>query len=146
MRDPQTNPHPNIVECLGCIVNKEGRISELGFVKYSITLSPLLKDRTPFDKERCLHGIEASINHMHNLTLIYNDLNPNNTMIAGDNMGHLIIDFDLCALEGEGLGLKGGTMDWSLETDDAARDKYLYSLSKIEEVLSEDSGRHESPA
>ncbi len=52
------HPHPNITQYLGCVV-RDGRIRGLGFVKYPITLSQMLKDRIPFRRNHCLRGIEA---------------------------------------------------------------------------------------
>ncbi|KAK4222953.1 hypothetical protein QBC38DRAFT_518027, partial [Podospora fimiseda] len=57
------HPHPNFARYLGCVV-KEGRVRGLAFTKYSVTLDQMLKERTPFDKERCLRGIEAGVYHM----------------------------------------------------------------------------------
>ncbi|GAP84538.1 putative serine threonine kinase [Rosellinia necatrix] len=77
------HPHHNIVQYLGCIV-KDGRIRRLGFAKYSITLSQMLKDGTRFNRSRCLRAIEAGVSHMHKLGLVHNDLNPSNIMMDGE--------------------------------------------------------------
>ncbi|KAI0428175.1 kinase-like domain-containing protein [Xylaria sp. FL1042] len=130
------HPHPNIVQYLGCIV-KAGRIRGLGFAKYSVTLSQMLKDRTHFSRSRCLLGIEAGISHIHELGLVHNDLNPSNIMMDGDNP--VIIDFDSCKREGEELGSKAGTHGWTLDGENYARkENDLYSLSKIRAALLKD--------
>ncbi|KAK3391220.1 kinase-like domain-containing protein [Podospora didyma] len=126
-------PHPNIAPYLGCIV-KEGRIRGLAFARYSVTLSQMLKDETPFDRGHCLCGIEAGVRHMHKLGLVHNDLNPSNIMMDGDNP--VIIDFDSCKREGDELGSKAGTDGWTLNgQDQALRENDLYSLSKIRAAL-----------
>ncbi|KAK4076191.1 hypothetical protein Trihar35433_2751 [Trichoderma harzianum] len=131
------NPHPNIAQYLGCVV-KEGRVRGLGFTRYSVTLSELLRDGTDFDKSHCLSGIKAGVRHLHDLGLVHNDLNPSNIMMDGDDA--VIIDFDSCKREGEKLGLKGGTLEWALGNQDyARRENDIYSLSKIEETLLEDA-------
>ncbi|GAW24969.1 hypothetical protein ANO14919_145660 [Xylariales sp. No.14919] len=129
-------PHPNIVQYLGCII-KAGRIRGLGFAKYSVTLSQMLKDGTYFCRSSCLLGIEAGISHMHQLGLVHNDLNPSNIMMDGDNP--VIIDFDSCKREGEELGSKAGTHGWTLDGENyARRENDLYSLSKIRAALLKD--------
>ncbi|KAK0613103.1 hypothetical protein B0T17DRAFT_542816 [Bombardia bombarda] len=105
-------PYLNIVSYLGCIV-KEGRIRGLAFARYSVTLSQILKDRTPFDKGLCLCGIEAGVRYMHKLGLVHNDLNPSNIMMDGDNP--VIINFDSCKREEDELGSKAGTDGWTLD-------------------------------
>ncbi len=126
-------PHPNIAPYLGCIV-KEGRIRGLAYVRFSVTLSRMLKDGTPFDRGHCLCGIEAGVRHMHKLGLVHNDLNPSNIMMDGDNP--VIIDFDSCKRVGDELGSKAGTHGWTLNGQDyALRENDLYSLSKIRAAL-----------
>jgi serine/threonine protein kinase len=127
------HPHPNIAQYLGCVV-RDGRIRGLCFAKYSITLSQMLKDETPFHRSHCLSGIEAGVRHMHDLGLVHNDLNPSNIMMDGDNP--VIIDFDSCKREGDKLGSKAGTCGWTLDGEDyARRENDLYSLSKIRAAL-----------
>ncbi|KAI0424538.1 serine/threonine kinase [Xylaria sp. FL1042] len=58
------HPHPNIAHYLGCIVEYD-RIIGLCFVKYDMNLSEALRRNIPFDKERCLRGIENGISHLH---------------------------------------------------------------------------------
>ncbi|KAI0183936.1 serine/threonine kinase [Xylaria flabelliformis] len=125
------HPHPNIARYLGCII-KDGRIKGLIFDKYPVTLYKMLEDETPFDKERCIRGIEAGVQHMHDLGLVHNDLNPANIMMDGDNP--VIIDFDSCKPEGEKL-LKGGTFEWSTDEAYSKRSNDHYSLSKIREAI-----------
>ncbi|KAI0550630.1 kinase-like domain-containing protein [Xylaria curta] len=127
------HPHPNIARYLGCVV-RDGRIKGLGFEKYPITLDKILEDGTPFDKDQCMRGIEAGVQHMHDLGLVHNDLNPANIMIDGGNP--VIIDFDSCKPEGEEL-MKGGTFEWSTDETHSKRSNDHYSLSKIREAIFE---------
>ncbi|KAI1187399.1 kinase-like domain-containing protein [Nemania serpens] len=129
------HPHPNIVRYLGCVV-KNGRIEALAFNKYTITLYDMLVNGLSFDKSRCMNGIEAGVRHMHDLGFVHNDLNPANIMMDGDSP--VIIDFDSCKLEGEKLGLKGGTYGYSVDEEEySKRSNDLYSLSKIRESVME---------
>ncbi|KAJ2975810.1 hypothetical protein NUW58_g8254 [Xylaria curta] len=127
------SPHPNIVRYLGCMI-KDGRIRGLVFDKYPITLWEMLDHKIEFDKSHCLHGIEAGVQHMHDLGLVHNDLNPSNIMMDGNHP--IIIDFDSCKSDGKKLGKKGGTYMYSLEDEEySKRDNDLYSLSKIRESV-----------
>ncbi|KAJ8131252.1 hypothetical protein O1611_g2377 [Lasiodiplodia mahajangana] len=121
------HPHPNIAQYLGCIVNNE-RITGLCFEKYPVTLSQLLKNKTPFSKDSCLQGIEAGVNHMHSLGLVHNDLNLSNIMVDGDNA--VIIDFDSCKREGEPLGLKAGVenRDYTMRQNDLDHFKEIQAV------------------
>ncbi|KAI8954509.1 hypothetical protein F4801DRAFT_605430 [Xylaria longipes] len=126
------HPHPNIARYLGCII-KDGWIKGLAFDKYPVTLGAMLEEETPFDKDRCIRGIEAGVQHMHGLGLVHNDLNPKNIMMDGGDP--IIIDFDSCMPEGEKL-LNGGTMDWADHKEHfSKRSNDFYSLSKIREAL-----------
>lgn len=126
------HPHPNIAWYWGCVV-RDGRIRELCFRRYRVTLSQMLKDGTHFNKSACLSGIEAGVAHMHGLGLVHNDLNPSNIMMDGDRP--VIIDFDSCKPEGEKLGPKGGSDGWAFEADYARQANDLYSIEKIRQVL-----------
>ncbi|KAI1318033.1 kinase-like domain-containing protein [Xylariaceae sp. FL0255] len=134
------HPHRNIAQYLGCVV-QAGRIRGLGFAKYPITLSQLLKEKTHFDRSRCLRGIEAGVSHMHGLGLVHNDLNPSNIMMDGDEP--VIIDFDSCKREGDELGSKAGTHGWTPEGEShSRRENDLYSLSKLRVALLEDDVKY----
>ncbi|KUI66089.1 LIM domain kinase 2 [Cytospora mali] len=127
------HPHPNIAHYLGCVI-KDNLIHGLGFARYPISLSQLLRDGVPFDRDECLRGIEAGMKHMHGLGLIHNDLNPSNVMMDGDHA--VIIDFDSCKQEGQELGDKAGTYGWSLDDEVyAKRENDLYSFSRIQAAL-----------
>ncbi|KAI5867860.1 serine/threonine kinase [Durotheca rogersii] len=129
--------HPNIATYIGCIVEGD-RIKGLCFARYAMTLAQRLRMETPFDKERCLQGIESGIRHMHSLGLVHNDINPSNIMID-DADRPVIIDFDSCQHEGDKLGVKTGTWGWSIEgAEYAQRENDFLGLSKLKGYLESD--------
>ncbi|KAG6201917.1 hypothetical protein E4U35_005562 [Claviceps purpurea] len=130
----RTHPHPNIVEYRGCIV-VDGRISGICLAKYKETLDERMEAGTPFDKDRCLEGIERGIRHLHSLNIVHNDISPYNIML--DETDHpVIIDFDSWRQNGQELGRKKGSRGWSIEEEEYARfENDFYSLSKIREFL-----------
>jgi serine/threonine protein kinase len=129
----RSRPHPNIARYLGCVV-KDGRIRGLCFVRYPVTLSQMLKDGTRLQSSICLRGIEAGIQHMHDLGFVHNDLNSSNIMMDGENP--IIIDFDSCKRVGDRLGLKSGTFGGALvEEEFARRENDIHSLSEIRATL-----------
>jgi hypothetical protein len=130
----RTNPHPNIAKYWGCEV-VDGTIRGLCFGRYTITLGERLDAGVPLDTRLCLQGIRAGVAHLHSLGLTHNDINPSNIMMdPGDNP--VIIDFDSCTREGEGL-LKFGTPDWFPEgARTGSRQNDSYALRKMDEYLS----------
>ncbi|KAJ8131821.1 hypothetical protein O1611_g1803 [Lasiodiplodia mahajangana] len=127
------HPHPNIVRYLGCVV-KDGRIRALAFDKHPLTLGQMMRDETPFDKDRCLNGVEAGVRHMHDLGLVHNDINPHNIMMDGNDP--VIIDFDSCMPEGQRLR-KGGSDGYSLDEPYSKKNNDLYSLSMLRQSVME---------
>lgn len=133
------NPHPNIAEYLGCVV-QGGRITSLCFVKYDATLATLV-NQMPHKIEQIgrislLNGIEAGVQHLHKLGLVHNDINPSNIMIDAENVPR-IIDFDSCQKLGQPLGSKSGTIGFFNEGAEFAQaENDHYALSKIRDYLS----------
>ncbi|KAI5786630.1 hypothetical protein FPQ18DRAFT_263792 [Pyronema domesticum] len=106
----QHHPHSNIVEYHGCKV-EDGMIVGFCLSKYSKTLSELIWENAEIDVDACLDGIKKGIDHLHSLGFIQGDLITCNIMFReGDDRARfpVIIDFDCCRKEGEGLGLKPG--------------------------------------
>lgn len=129
------HPHPNVAQYMGCIVN-DGRIKGLCFPKYRTTLAQLLKDGTAFDKSRFLREIEAGVRHMHDVGLVHNDVNPANIMTDGEGGAAVLIDFDSCKKEGDKLGAKAGTEEWTRDEGEyARRENDWYSVSLIAAAL-----------
>ncbi|KAG6203173.1 hypothetical protein E4U35_004584 [Claviceps purpurea] len=133
------HPHPNIVEYRGCVVS-DGRITGICLAKYKMTLSERMKASIPFDKDRCLEGIERGIRHLHSLGVIHNDIKPNNIML--DELDRpVIIDFDSWGREGQklGPGMKKGTLEWSINGSPyeyALCENDMFALSKLREFIS----------
>ena len=119
---------------LGCLVEND-KIMGLCFVKYGMNLKEMVrKDSRPFDADLILRGIQEGIQHLHSLGLIHCDINPTNIVMDGD--APVIVDFDSCQRNGEKLGIKGGTLDWTREDFEFARpENDEYGLSKIRDFL-----------
>lgn len=128
------SPHPNVVKYFGCLLDEDGRISELCFARYGKTLHQMIDDGDIFDRKACLDDIRAGIEHIHSLGMIHCDINPRN--VFADVKGFVIGDFDSCALEGDELGEKAGTDGWT--SDDfvlAQRENDWFGFAKIEQFL-----------
>jgi serine/threonine protein kinase len=127
-------PHPNIARYLGCLV-KDNRITGLCFENYDMTLEDRLKDHSRPLPHDILKGVKSGIQHLHNLGLAHNDINPRNIMFKAGDDTPVIIDFDSCGKEGDKL-LKGGTMSWTDGSIDiATAQNDYYGLKKIEEIM-----------
>lgn len=127
------NPHPNIVQYLGCEVD-DGRITGICLKNYPSSLTEKLVDCDITQRTRYYEGVERGVRHLHQLGLVHNDLNPRNIMMDGETP--VIIDFDSCLPTGEKLGLKRGTPGWQMEDVEWAREENdLYSLKKLEELI-----------
>ena len=127
------NPHPNIAQYLGCIVEGD-RITGLVFPRYRITLADRFEEARPLRPEIYLEGIDSGLRHLHTLGFIHNDINPWNIMLKDDDTP-IIIDFDICECEGEKCS-SDGTEGWSLEDMEFAVPANDYhGLMKIREAL-----------
>ena len=132
------NPHPNIAQYYGCLVEAE-RIVGLCFVKYTSTLYERLIGSSLAEREAYMEGIERGVFHLHQLGLIHNDLNPANIMMDGDVP--VIIDFDSCRRKGERLGFKKGTTNWDLSgAKFAGQENDFYSLAMIRQYFGVGTG------
>lgn len=129
----KTNPHPNIVQYLGCEVD-DGRITGICLKNYPSSLTEKLVDCDIVQRKKYYEGIERGVRHHHQLGLVHNDLCPRNIMMDGETP--VIIDFDSCRPTGEKLALKRGTPGWQIEELEWAREENdLYSLKKLEELI-----------
>jgi len=126
----RASPHPNIAQYLGCLVEND-KIMGLCFVKYGMNLyERVTEDTRPFDTDVFFQGIQEGIRHLHSLGLIHCDINPANIVMDGDTP--VIVDFDSCRRNGEKLGIKAGTPDWTREDFEFARpENDEYGLSMI---------------
>ncbi|KAG6072846.1 hypothetical protein E4U15_006738 [Claviceps sp. LM218 group G6] len=133
------HPHPNIVEYRGCVV-EDGRITGICLAKNKMTLFERMEVGTPFDKDRCLDGIERGIRHLHSLGIVHNDLKPDNVMF--DELDRpVIIDFDSWGRKGQkfALGMKTGALEWSMNGSPyeyALCENDMFALSKLREFIS----------
>lgn len=105
------HPHRNIASYLSCICD-EGLVTGLCFVRYNETLLSRLRDSNrPLNLRSCLKSVENGLDHLHNLGLNHNDINPANIMLDSEDVP-IIIDFDSCQREG-GLSFGIGTPGWT---------------------------------
>ncbi|KAL4970675.1 kinase-like protein [Aspergillus stella-maris] len=108
------NPHPNIAVYYGCQETND-RVSALCFKRYKTTLhlrvNPGHLNKNMFRERRdlvddtvkaSLKGILASIEHLHSLGLVHNDINPSNIMFD-EHDNPVLIDFGSCRRIGENL-------------------------------------------
>ena len=105
------HPHPNIASYLGCI-RDEGLVTGLCFVRYKETLFERLSDSNrPLNLRPSLEGVKNGLDHLHDLGLNHNDVNPANIMLDDEDVP-VIIDFDSCQREGD-LSFGTGTWGWT---------------------------------
>ncbi|KAF2488574.1 serine/threonine-protein kinase-like protein [Lophium mytilinum] len=107
------SPHPNVARYFGCHIDESGSIVGLCFKKYSQTLDELVEADEALDLPKCLSDIKAGIEHLHSLGIIHCDIKPHNIFL--DESTFVVGDFDSCAFEGDKLGIKAGTQDWTNE-------------------------------
>lgn len=104
------HPHPGLGQSLGCVVSDDGRITGLALVKYNgLGLFERAYDPEIFGEEqrtRCVEGLKAAVQHLHDLGLAHNDINPDNVMFTDDGEP-VLLDFDTCHPIGTKL-IKGG--------------------------------------
>lgn len=105
-----TNPHPNLPEYYGCLV-EGGRVVGLVLDRYACRLSDRRESMDHAARWRCFRSVEAVIRHLHGLGLAHNDISADNIMF--DEEGNTcLIDFNACAPEN--LHLRGkGTSGWN---------------------------------
>lgn len=133
------NPHPNIVQYLGCLVD-DGRITGICLKNYPTSLTEKLVNCDITQRKSYYDGVVTGVRHLHKLGLIHNDLCPQNIMMDGETP--VIIDFDSCRPTGERLGRKIGTPGWEMEGSVWAREENdLYSLKKLEEFIMGGGGK-----
>ncbi len=140
LREAQTcevlrrHPHTNIAKYLGCLVDDNGRIAGLCFVKYGPNLMQLVRSDRQFDRRACLTAIRGAVKHLHKLGLVHGDLTTYNILSNGEDF--VIGDFDSCTPEGKEFELKTGTKGWTKGDSKIARCATdWYGVSKIGKFL-----------
>lgn len=120
------NPHPNICEYRGAVVNEiSGRVVGLAYKGYTIDLwkfagSKRLVAQTQIDK--IVEGVAAGLKHLHAHGLVHCDVHPGNiflTVVPGPGMGAVetieevvLGDFDACRKAGERIRGKLAAPAW----------------------------------
>lgn len=109
------HPHPGLGRSLGCIVADDGLITGLALMKYdSMDLSYRASDPKSFGKEqrkRCIEALKDAVQHLHDLGLAHNDLNPMNVLFTDDGQP-VLIDFETCCPIGTKLTKEGDVGGW----------------------------------
>ena len=143
------HPHPRIAQYHGCLV-EDGRITGLCYKKYESDLESTLaarKDITEQEKLAYLEAVRDGLQHLHQLGLAHNDINPSNIMM--DDGKPVSIDFDSTRRIGVKLGSKAGTFEWELEGAEFSEpENDFYGLDKIQRVTLrlEPTGRRDEDA
>jgi serine/threonine protein kinase len=103
-------PHPNLGRYHGCRVRRD-RITGIVLDQYKVNLYDfLLHDGGRVDREKFMARLESAVDHLHQLGLAHNDINPNNVMVEAEDMP-ILIDFGSCQPFGKRV-LTGGTVGW----------------------------------
>lgn len=126
------HPHPNVAEFRGCIVNND-RIIGLVLKRFALDLASRLGGE-PLDRQACFQSIKAGLDHLHQLGLAHNDINPHNIMMDSDDKP-VIIDLGSCKPIGQVL-TELGTPGWNDGFDEVSsiRNDYI-GLKKMAEWL-----------
>ncbi|KAK0488298.1 kinase-like domain-containing protein, partial [Armillaria luteobubalina] len=130
------HPHRNVARYYG-YVEKDGLMTGLCFERYGQTLNDAVKRGVipRSDIESSLDQIKEGIEHLHDLGLVHNDINPSNIMLDVDGT-LVIIDFDSCRKPGESM-LEGkyGTFPFSNEEMTSTFENDFYGVEKIREWM-----------
>ena len=147
------NPHPNIAKYHGCIV-EDGFIKGIVYEKYAETLADKVNPNSTakrwfhYGEHTLEHGREAfmtqvtrAIEHLHSLSLVHNDIKPDNLMLDF-NGNAIVIDFDSCLPTGASCFDVGRTEGWcdpGMEYSHPTND--YFALAEIAEWLSDSMPR-----
>jgi serine/threonine protein kinase len=102
------NPHPNICQYRGVVVDKTGHVISLMFDRYDMDLGNLVKSGQCFDADACIRDVQNGVKHRHSLGLIHYDLKPANVFYSA-HMDHFVLgDFDASQQIGTRIQLKRG--------------------------------------
>ena len=143
----QQTPHPNIAQYFGCLT-AEDRIVGICLAQYPTTLMykanpehrmkrQAIRYRLEMDTvERYVTKLRNALQHLHNLGLVHNDINPCNIML-NDEDDPIIIDFNSCCSIGHSLDNVRRTYEWHDPTIKISRpENDMDALDEIYEWLS----------
>lgn len=143
----QANPHRNICQYIGAVVNADGFVRYLAFEKLQATLAEVVCDvkwreadpsyparfeSIPLDAYTVLTEVCAAINHIRSLGYVYTDLHACNVMwrpATDDTPGAwCLIDFEHCYPVDDIKGVKPQKGKTTLELVDDRTEHDLNSL------------------
>ena len=125
------NPHRNIIRYHGCVV-KNGRIMGLALDRYPTNLEARMADQSrPFKKDLCMERVRSATDHLHDLQVAHNDLNPSNILVDYEDEV-VIADLGSCRPFGAAL-ITAGTIGW-IDEDFTTSEQHhdQVALEKIE--------------
>lgn len=132
------NSHPSICEYVGCYV-KGGFVKGVYLKRYSKTLRECIDEGIKLDRLKVLSQLSSALSYIHSMGLVHDDVNPSNVMID-DECNALLVDFDSCKRSGLSRnGIKSGTMDWDLESEECSIKNDIYCLGLITKYILEDN-------
>ncbi|KAF2720097.1 hypothetical protein K431DRAFT_286099 [Polychaeton citri CBS 116435] len=137
----KSDPHPNLPSYLGCVVDGDGRVTQLCLPRYQCNLVEYLEDlaeRGALSQGVCKNlfsQIQAGVRHLHDrFGVAHNDLNEHNVCVDGDGNA-VVVDFDGCLPFGQRLlkGVADGNGDGGSPT--SSRDNDNRGLDGIADLL-----------
>jgi hypothetical protein len=163
----RVHPHPNIVEYHGVLssnavgfrtglgtisvpLDKE-RVTCIIYKRYDTTLWDFVMTRTSsFNVRHCLESIAKSIEHLHSVGIVHNDIKPHNVFVTVKDQDlpeahHWVLgDYDSAHAPGFLLQLKGGTTPWArskvIGVDIVEESDDWYGFLKVKEWLVKETG------
>jgi serine/threonine protein kinase len=129
-------PHKNLLEVKG-FLERRGRLVGIALEKYPTTLERRRNETlVELDGKACCEGIEAALNHLHDLGYAHNDVKPDNVLMKDKGSEVFLADFGAMGKIGEELIYEFGTNDWNEGFDSFSSTKNdLIGLRKIKETL-----------
>jgi serine/threonine protein kinase len=102
------NPHPNICQYRGVVVDKTGHVISLMSDRYDMDLGDLVKAGQCFDADACIRDVQNGLIHLHSLGPIHYDPKPANIFYSTHMVRFVLGDFDASQQIGTRIRLKRG--------------------------------------